>query len=460
MRMLFGLAAAGAFALTTSGAALAQGTVTVWWNKGFYEAEDTALLKTIAAWEQKNPGSKIDLTLIPLNDMLTKTVSAIEAKNVPDVGFGWVYDFQASASWAKQGLLEDVGDIVTPYKEKFLPNVLPSVTMAGKDGKRAVYAVPIHMQTMHFHYWNDMLEDAGFKEADIPKDWNQFWDFWCDKVQGALRKKGQRTFGVGLPMSTEATDTFYIFYTFLGAYGVRWIDENGKLMIADPKVREGYVKALTQYTSVFKRGCTPPGSVSWGDADNNNNLHNRTTVATPNPSVSIPGKHLDDMNAALKSGKQADADISKANYYVKMHTMLLPDGPGGQKIIYPVATKQAVIFRDAKNKAGARSFLAFLLTPEQIGPYVEGSFGRWFPTSLTVANTPFWTDGKDPHRSVVFKQYTTNPLSPFPSSLNAGLVQAQNENVFGRAIGRIVIDNWSVDKAVDEMFGRLKELAG
>ena len=45
--------------------ALAAGTtLTVWWNQGFYPAEDAAFRSLIAAWE-KASGNHIDLTLLP-----------------------------------------------------------------------------------------------------------------------------------------------------------------------------------------------------------------------------------------------------------------------------------------------------------------------------------------------------------------------------------------------------------
>ena len=45
--------------------ALATGqTVRVWWNQGFYPAEDEAFRTLIAAWE-KASGNRIELTLLP-----------------------------------------------------------------------------------------------------------------------------------------------------------------------------------------------------------------------------------------------------------------------------------------------------------------------------------------------------------------------------------------------------------
>src|SRR3954454_2367387 len=141
MRKLLGLA------LLVMGFAFAplaqeQEKVVVWWNKGFYEAEDKALRATIDKWE-KESGMKVELSLFATEDMITKTVSAVEAGNPPDLAFGWTFDFRSSPTWAFQGKLEDVSDIIEPLKAKYLPVALDGVSLLnGKTGKRGYYAIP------------------------------------------------------------------------------------------------------------------------------------------------------------------------------------------------------------------------------------------------------------------------------------------------------------------------------
>lgn len=435
-----------ALALVAAGtAAQAQEKVVVWWNKGFYEAEDKALTAAIQKWEQQS-GSKVELSFFSTEDMVTKTLSAVEAGSPPDLAFGWTFDFRTSPRWAFDGKLEDVSDVVSPLKDRYAAHALEGVNLLnGKSNKRSIYAIPIEQQIEHIHYWADMLKDAGVEEKDIPRRWEEFWSFWCDKVQTAVRRKtGQRIYGAGLQMSTGSTDTYYHFYHFLNAYGVQWIDKDGKPLVDDPKVKSGIVKAMESYTRMFKSGCVPSSAVNWTDGDNNNNFHNRTTVMTPNPSLSIPGKHLDDKN--------------EDNYYNKIRTVEWPDGPNGEPITYIASVKQAVIFTDSKNKNGAKSFIAFLIKPENLGPYIEGAFGRWYPVMPELANSPFWTDTKDPHKSIAHRQYTQRPVVPFPQIYNYKVAAVQAENVWGRAIGRIVLENWPAERAVDEMVQRIKEL--
>ena len=46
---------------------------------------------------------------------------------------------------------------------------------------------------------------------------------------------------------------------------------------------------------------------------------------------------------------------------------------------YRAAVKTGVIFKDAKNKAAAKKFVAFMLDEANLTPYVEGSLGPLVP---------------------------------------------------------------------------------
>ena len=50
-------------------------------------------------------------------------------------------------------------------------------------------------------------------------------------------------------MGVDSSDSFYSFLTFMDAYNVKLVDDNGKLLVDDPKVRAGLINALRDYTS-------------------------------------------------------------------------------------------------------------------------------------------------------------------------------------------------------------------
>jgi len=448
------LVAAGMLVAATPAAA--QEKLVVWWVKGFYKSEDDALFAAIKKFEEKT-GVKVELSQYPVQDMIPKTVAALDAGTPPDVAYADVYDFQVTGKWAYDGKLEDITSIVLPLKAQFAPNTLETTYLYNdKTKKRAYYAFPLKQQTMHIQYWIDMLNDAGFKESDIPTDWKGYWAFWCDKVQpGSRAKTGQRTFGIGMPMGVDSSDSFYSFLTFADAYNVKMVDDNGKLLVDDPKVRQGLINALTDYTTPYTKGCTPPSSTSWKDPDNNVAFHNKTTVMTHNATISIAAKWLDDANnETLTPEQRAQA---KKNYTELIATAGFPNKPDGTKMVYRTAVKTGVIFEAAKNKKRAGEFVTFLLQEANLTPYVEGSLGRWFPVQLKAQQSAFWKG--DPHRLAVYNQFMSGTL-PFEFTKNYKFTVLNNENVWAKAMNRVLNEKVPVDKAVDEMIARIKAVAG
>ena len=453
---LLATAACVSTALMAAGAVQAQEKLTVWWGKGFYKAEDDALFAAIKKFEAKNPKIKIDLSLYAPQEMIPKSVAAMDAGNPPDVAYGDVYDFQVTAKWAFDGKLEDISSIIDPMNAKFEPRALSTTFLLNNsNGKRAYYAFPVKQQTMHIQYWKDMLVEAGFKESDIPKDWKGYWDFWCDKVQTGYRQKsGNRAFGIGQPLGVDSSDSFFSFLTFMDAYNVKLVSDSGKLLVDDPAVRQGLINTLTDYTNVYARGCTPPSSTNWKDPDNNVAFHNKTTVMTHNATISIAAKWLDDMNNQTLT--QAQRDIAKENYTQKIATAGFPNKPDGSKMTYRAAVKTGVIFQAAKNKDAAKKFVAFMLDDANLTPYVEGSLGRWFPVTKAAQQSAFWKG--DSHRLAVYNQFTAG-TTPFEFTKNYKFTVLNNENVWAKAANRVLSEKVPVDKAVDEMIARIKVVA-
>ena len=135
-RLLAG--AVAVVALMTAGAATAQERLNVLWVKGFYKAEDDALFEAIRKYEQRT-GVKVELTQFPVQDMIPRTVAALDAGTPPDVAYADVYDFQVAARWAFEGRLEDISDIIEPIKGRFAPNTVETTALWNDRAKKRAY---------------------------------------------------------------------------------------------------------------------------------------------------------------------------------------------------------------------------------------------------------------------------------------------------------------------------------
>ena len=241
----------------------------------------------------------------------------------------------------------------------------------------------------------------------------------------------------------------------MDAYNVKLVDDNGKLLVDDPKVRDGLIHALKDYTDTYIKGCTPPSSTTWKDPDNNVAFHNRTIVMTHNFTISIAAKWLDDENNPALTDEQRAA--GKKAYEETIITACLPQQARWHADQVPLRRQDRVIFAAAKNKAEGKEFIKFLLQEENLRPYIEGALGRWFPVTTASQQSPFWQ--ADRHRRAVYNQFTGGTM-PFDFTKNYKFTILNNENVWAKAMNRVVSEKVPVDKAVDELIARIKEVAG
>ena len=237
---------------------LAQEKLTIWWAKGFYKAEDDALLAVVKKYEAKT-GVKVELSWHAAQEMIPKVTAALDAGTPPDIAYADAFNLQTAGRWAFEGKLEDISDVIAPIKDRFAPNTAEATWLAnGKTGKRAYYAFPLKQQTLHIQYWKDILAAAGFKENDIPYTWKEYWAFWCDKVQPAFGRRpappcsGRQPDGHrvdrtptsrSLPGSTPTTSS--------------WSMTRARSWSATPRCEQGLM-ARSRTIPTSTRGLTPP----------------------------------------------------------------------------------------------------------------------------------------------------------------------------------------------------------
>jgi multiple sugar transport system substrate-binding protein len=223
----------------------------------------------VAAFEQES-GKQVELTHYSNSELPDKLEAALEAGHPPDFAFGLTY---VSSKWAFEDRLVDLTDTVGAFSNLFDPEALAWwFQLNGTTRQRALYALPMGRSTIHLHVWKSLMEQAGFTPADIPKEWDAFWSFWCDEVQPAVRQALGRDdiYGIGLNMSGKATEVNLHFLQFLDAYDAEYVTGDGELVIDDPLVQQRIVKAIDSYAAIYRKGCTPPSSITW-DSNRDNN---------------------------------------------------------------------------------------------------------------------------------------------------------------------------------------------
>jgi multiple sugar transport system substrate-binding protein len=425
----------------------AQGAdLVVWWQKGFSAQEDEALGEVVAAFEQRS-GKQVEVTFYEEIELEARIVAALEANRPPDFAFGLELAYYIG-QWALEGRLADLSDAIGPFSDLFDADALErGMWRNAKTGQRALYGLPIGRSTDHLHVWKSLLERAGFTLADIPREWEAFWSFWCDQVQPAVRKATGREdmWGVALPMSAGAADTRIGFFQFVSAYEANYVTREGQLVIDDPEIRQKLVKAIDSYTAIYRKGCTPPASVDWGPYSNNERFLAQAVVMTPNDTLSIPNE--------LKRERPED-------YYKNVVTIEWPLGAGGEAFPIVGFVFPAVVFTNGGHVAIAEEFIRFLVAEGWLMHYLNFSAERLLPPISKLLDQPFWLDPSDPHRMAAVMQVASRPLlhNYAAASGNWRHDLVEQEYLWQKAIHRIVTEGITPEQAVDEAFARIKQI--
>lgn len=413
----------------------------IWWDKGYYAEEDQALRTVVHNWEQQT-GNQANLSFYTNDELSLKTQRAIQAGDPPDILMNDGGDRTIGAlAWS--GQLADVSEVIEPIKNLFNETILASVALYNNVAKkRSYYAVPIHVSIPHIFYWRDLLQKIGKSDGDVPNDWHSFWQFWQQAQDTLQAQNDQKIYGIGLPLSVAAVDTYEIFEQILEAYDVTIVDSRGNLQVDLPEVRQGIITCLDWYSGFYNQGYVPPEAVNWLNPDNNRSLLNRQIIMTPNNSLSIP--------ASL--GRDSEA------YKNRLVTAAYPNKPSGKPMKYIALIRQAIVLADTPNQQLAKEFLSYLIQPEIMGDYLKAAGGRFFPVNNQSWKDPFWTDPRDPHLATAAKPLINQQTRLSYTSLNPAYSLVLKDGVWGKALNRIVVDKISSQQAADEAIAQIKQI--
>jgi multiple sugar transport system substrate-binding protein len=424
----------------------------VWWEEGQAAEEDEAVREIVAAFEQGS-GKQVELVLGQQEELVADLVAALEAgRPTPDFVFT-VAETQPYERWVYEGRLVDLTDAVGHFSDLFDPDALESATLLdATTGRRGLYLLPMGLASHHVHVWKNLLEQAGFTLADIPKDWDAFWPFWCDQVQPAVRRATGREdiWGIGLPMSPTSVDTQNAIWQFIHAYEADYVTRDGRLVIDDPEVRRRLIQAVASYTAVYRKGCTPPDSVTWDGYGNNAQFLAQTIVMTLNQTLSVTN--------ALKRERPED-------YYNNAVTVDWPDGAYGQPLVIESFVNRAAVFRAGEHVAAAKEFVRFLVGEGWLGHYLDFSGERMLPPMPKLLEAPFWLDPSDPHRMRSAMQLLAQPRSYDYVAASGDWRYAKSlpwseegGDPWPEAVYRVAAEGTSPEQAVDEAIARIKQI--
>jgi multiple sugar transport system substrate-binding protein len=237
MRRVFGLAAAVAFVVvsacgggtgSTGGGATAPVTLSLWGMGD--EGDKLPGSDVLRAFENANPGIKVNVTAIPWSVAHDKLVTAVAGRQTPDVsmmGTTWMGEF------AKLNVLDQVPGSID--RSSFFPGAWDAVTAGGRP-----VGVPWYVDTRVLYFRTDLAQKVS--PGQPPRTWD-------DLLQMAKAyKAGGSKYGISL-----ASNDWQEWLPFLYSAGGD-VMRNGKFTLDSPAA----VRSLMEYATFFKQGLAPP----------------------------------------------------------------------------------------------------------------------------------------------------------------------------------------------------------
>jgi multiple sugar transport system substrate-binding protein len=88
-----------------------------------------------------------------------------------------------------------------------------------------------------------------------------------------------------------------------------------------------------------------------------------------------------------------------------------------------------------------------VLKTENLSRYVEGSQGRFLPTTKSIMAMPFWHNAKDIHIATAIQNLKSSKTPSW--ILNPAYSEVIAKNIWGKAIEAIATGSLTTQKAVD-----------
>ncbi len=352
MRRTLGIMAGAALGVTLAGSLAVAATVRV--TVAEYSSKTGPYFEAAAAaFEAANPGTDIQIEVVPWDVLLQKLTTDISAGTNADlaiIGTRWLVDFVEEGIAAPlDGYMDDA------FRGRFIDVFLSPSVMNGKT-----YGLPIAASARAMYYNRELLEKAG---ASAPPDtWEEL-----AKTAAAVSALGDDVYGYGLQGKEIETDV-YFYYAFW-AYGGQLIEDDGTSGLDT----EAAYEAARLYKSMIDAGATQPGVTAYTREDVQN-LFKQGRVGM--------------MITAPFLSSQIREEAPGLPYGVAP----IPAGPGGQRGTYGV-TDSIIMFENSRNKDLAWKFLDLIFTTEWRAKFTEGE--GFLPVNKEVAAMPSFAENPD-----------------------------------------------------------------
>jgi multiple sugar transport system substrate-binding protein len=200
--------------------------------------------KIVSSYEAANPGYKVTLTVIPIQQRDSYMKTLVQTGKTPDL-----VCLEHWADYASSQLLNPVSSIASP---SLVGSFLPALADEGKQNGTA-YALPYVVSDRLFFYNKSILAKAGIKQP--PASWQQLQ---ADSQKIKAKEPGVIPYGLPLAPDEAEAETLMWLAGNGGGY-----NKNGKWTVND----SANVATIKFLTGMVKAGLTTPNPASTQRSD-------------------------------------------------------------------------------------------------------------------------------------------------------------------------------------------------
>jgi multiple sugar transport system substrate-binding protein len=399
-------------AATTAPAAVSGGggKMTYWGGLIFSDAANNLFSQTVQDWGKQN-NLQIDVVMINQQETNQKVAAAVESGTMPDaLDMGLDLLLLLSAQ-KKLEVLDDLYDKIGQAHGGWLKPTDSAMDPKILGGSRA--GIPFAVSGNLLHQRKDVLVAAGLTPP--PKTWQDVSD-WSAKAQ-----KPPKTYGMGLTLANNGDGNTQVFV--MQSFGGHVADQAGKKCT----IKTDAAKSHLQWVSdAYKQGLFPPGVTTWDGAGDNNSYQSGQAIFIANP------------GSVYLWAQDNDEDLMASTVL-----SALPSGPITR--VSPAGPQIRGIPSGGKHIAEARALIEYLATRDFMNAYYKVAI--YGPVLQEQTTWDAFTDVL--HAGTL--DLAKNGSGPAGTDVNnAAFADFNNNYIVPKMIQRVVVDNWDVDRALDE----------
>jgi multiple sugar transport system substrate-binding protein len=322
------------------------------WSK-FVDGEERQYLENVRKFtERTHVAVRVDNA--SFEDIRPKAAVAANVGRGPDIVLGWYDDAHQYPD-----KLVDLTDLAT-WVGRRNGGWYPIAERYGRKDGRWI-GLPLGAPVGTMNYRVSWMRQAGFEE--FPRDFPEFLRL-CQDLSRIGHPPG---FALGHAVGDANGWTHWVLW----GHGAKMVDDDGNVVINSPETIAALEYAKRLYETFV------PGTLSWNDTNNNRAFLSGDIALTAN-GISI---YYAAKNSQNPAEREVADDMNHANY---------PVGPvGGTTELHSFT--QYMVFKFTRFPNAAKAFLAFMMDPEQMNPWIQESIGYVTPANPGFASHPIWT---------------------------------------------------------------------